>query len=259
MNKESTNLQSDADASEKSNLSRRNFVAAVGGIGVGALVGGGAVAIASNAEEEVDRLSTGYLLVDTKKCAGCQSCMLACSMAHYGKPNLSLSRMQIRRDSFMAFPNDIAQNQCRQCPYPSCVAACPVGAMKTNPDTGVRFVDKGKCIGCEQCVNACPFTPSRVQWNFEEQFAQKCDLCENAPYWNHEGGPRGKQTCVSTCPMNAITLVHDVPPQTDEGYEANLRNIHYARLAFPVDDEGKQPPIVYLESINDPSVPEPTA
>ena len=34
--------------------------------------------------------STGYLLVDNKKCAGCQSCMIACSTAHEGAPNLSV-------------------------------------------------------------------------------------------------------------------------------------------------------------------------
>ena len=34
--------------------------------------------------------SKGYLLVDSKKCTGCASCMFACSLAHEGKLNLNL-------------------------------------------------------------------------------------------------------------------------------------------------------------------------
>ena len=34
----------------------------------------------------------GYLLVDTKKCQGCVSCMMACTLAHHGVVNFSLSQ-----------------------------------------------------------------------------------------------------------------------------------------------------------------------
>ena len=34
-------------------------------------------------------VSGGYLLVDTKKCQGCLSCMLACSLVNEGEENLS--------------------------------------------------------------------------------------------------------------------------------------------------------------------------
>ena len=36
----------------------------------------------------------GYLLVDVKKCQGCLTCMLSCSLAHEGQENLSYSRIQ---------------------------------------------------------------------------------------------------------------------------------------------------------------------
>lgn len=224
-------------------LSRRQFLAGLGGIGIGAILGGGIVALALPDDVYAIEASQGYLLVDTKKCAGCESCVITCSLTHYGRINTSLSRIQILKNALGGFPtDDVAQNQCRQCPYPSCVEACPTGAMHADPETGVRMVDEGKCIGCERCVEACPFTPSRVQWNFEDRHAQKCDLCKNTPYWEQEGGPGGKQACVEICPMKAIKFTNEIPPQTESGYDVNLRNARYLEIGLPNDDDAKIPP-----------------
>lgn len=236
-------------------VSRRQFLAGLGGVGVGVVLGGGIVALMLPDDVMAIEAAEGYLLVDTKKCAACESCMLACSLVHTGRENLALSRIQVAKDVFGKFPHDVAQSQCRQCPYPSCVEACPTGAMHVDPQSLVRLVDEGKCIGCERCMSACPFTPSRVQWNFEEHHAQKCDLCQNTPFWNREGGPHGQQACVEVCPMKAIAFTEKIPPQTDEGYFANLRNRHYAWLGFPVDDEGRVPASVYINATTPPAPP----
>jgi len=224
------------DTGAKGGVSRREFITGVGGVGVGAVLGG-ALLKGILLPEDVLAIpaSEGYLLVDTKKCAGCQTCMLTCSLVHYGRENTTLSRIQITQNPFANFPEDIVQAQCRQCPYPSCVDACPTGAMHADPATGVRMVDESKCIGCERCVNACPFTPSRVQWNAEDKHAQKCDLCKETPYWNTDGGADGKQACVELCPMKAISFTRSIPTQTDAGYDVNLRNEHYGHLGLPTD------------------------
>src|ERR1017187_7212124 len=54
--------------------------------------------------------STGYIVYDSRVCFGCQSCMFACSMAHQGEINPTLSRIQIVKDapSFTTYPLDIA-------------------------------------------------------------------------------------------------------------------------------------------------------
>lgn len=225
-------------------ISRRQFLAGLGGVGIGVILGGGIVALALPDDVYAIEASQGYLLVDTKKCAGCESCVISCSLAHNGRINTSLSRIQILKNPLGGFPtDDVAQNQCRQCPYPSCVEACPVGAMHADPETGVRMVDEGKCIGCERCVEACPFTPSRVQWNFEDRCAQKCDLCLNTPYWHQEGGPAGKQACVEVCPMKAIKFTAELPVQSDAGYDVNLRNVHYLEIGLPADDAAQITPL----------------
>jgi protein NrfC len=181
--------------------------------------------------------SGGYLLVDTKKCQGCVSCMLACSLVHEGRESLSLSRIQVMQNSFERFPDDLTLVQCRQCVDPACLKACPVGALQADARYGyVRMIDAKKCIGCGSCVEACPYTPSRAIWNFKKKRAQKCDLCAEAPFWEEKGGPEGKQACVEVCPLGAIKFTKEIPEQKgDKGYSVNLRGNTWRILGYLVD------------------------
>ncbi|MCX5896161.1 MAG: 4Fe-4S dicluster domain-containing protein [Proteobacteria bacterium] len=181
--------------------------------------------------------SKGYLLVDTKKCQGCQTCMLACSLVHEGFESLSLARIQIVQNPFNNFPDDINIAQCRQCVAPACLAACPVGALHVDKFHGnVRTVNKRKCIGCKACITACPFVPARPIWNFQEGYAQKCDLCASSVFWNERGGPGGKQACVTVCPMKAIQFTAEIPVQLgDEGYNVNLRDESWGLLGYTTE------------------------
>jgi protein NrfC len=180
-------------------------------------------------------VSEGYLLVDTKKCQGCMSCMLACSLVHEGEENLSLARIQIIQNPFGKFPEDLTVEQCRQCVDPACVEACPEEALQIDTEHGnVRRVDLEKCIGCLSCVEACPFEPSRAIWNPEENYAQICDLCLNAQFWDETGGPDGKQACVELCPVAAIKFTKEIPDQVgDAGYKVNLRGQGWRKLGYP--------------------------
>lgn len=185
--------------------------------------------------------SRGYLLVDTRKCQGCMSCMLACTLVHEGVENPSLSRIQIIQNPFESFPDDVTIEQCRQCVEPACVEACPTNALSVNADYGnVRMIDKTKCTGCGECVEACPYTPSRPVVATDEEFnadkkGRKCDLCANTPYhWDEAGGgPDGKQACVEVCPVGAIKFTSEIPVQEgDEGYKVNLRGSAWQQLGY---------------------------
>ena len=182
-------------------------------------------------------ISKGYLVVDVKKCAGCITCMLACSMVHEGSTAPSHSRIQVVQNSFRPFPEDILLGICRQCVNPLCMKACPTGALHVDTANGnVRVIDESLCDGCRECISACPYVPSRVIWNEDKSVAMKCDLCLDAPYWGQTGGPGGKQACVEICPMRAVKFVKEVPQQKgDAGYHVNLRNDHWGWLGFPTD------------------------
>ncbi len=190
-------------------------------------------------------ISGGYLLVDIKKCQGCVSCMLACSLVNEGVENLSLSRIQIIQNSFDKWPEDLTIEQCRQCVDPGCVKACPENALKVDTHFGNirRVVAIEKCIGCGSCVDECPFTPSRPIVTPDEKYegdykARKCALCADAPFhWDPKGGgPKGKQACVEVCPVGAIEFTSEVPIQEgDSGYHVNLRDYNWKLLGFPKD------------------------
>lgn len=193
--------------------------------------------------------SKGYLIYDSKKCAGCTTCMLSCSLTHYGFQSLSLSRIQIMQDSFGKFPNDLQMAPCRQCVTPPCVINCPTGAAFIDEANGnVRRIDEKKCIGCKKCIEMCPQQPHRTVWNHETKKSSKCDLCIDTPYWNEKGGPGGKQACVESCPMKAIKFVATAPNQTEtDGYDVNLRNDHWLNLGL-VENSTIIPPMMAAQA-----------
>lgn len=189
--------------------------------------------------------SKGYLVYDSKKCAGCTTCMLSCSLVHEGVQNLTLSRIQIVQDSFRKFPYDVIMAPCRQCVTPVCVEQCPTGAAFVDTANGnIRRIDSKKCIGCRTCLSACPQQPHRTVWNHTINKSMKCDLCLDTPYWKEPGGIDGKQACVESCPMKAIKLVTKTPDQEEtDGYDVNLRNEYWINLGL-VESSTIVPPLM---------------
>jgi len=238
-----------ADAA-KNKVSRRTFLATGGAIvAVDAIVSSATAnaAVASPASPALASdsypASKGYLVYDGKKCAGCTTCMLSCSLTHYGEQSLTLSRIQIAQDSFGSFPEDIQMAPCLQCVEPTCVSNCPVEAAYIDTANGnVRRIDSDKCIGCRTCLTMCSQQPDhRTVWNKGENKSSKCDLCLDTPYWNEEGGPGGKQACVESCPFKAIKFTDKTPDQAGfNGYDVKLRNQYWFALGF-ADEDNPQP------------------
>lgn len=222
---------------EKTGISRRDFLrfAGTGLVVVG--VGGGSDVLTWAQEISAFPVSRGYLIVDHKKCSGCITCMLACSLVHEGCENPSHARIQVIQHPLRPFPDDIAIYQCRQCAEPACVEACSTGALHAETRMGnVRVIDASACVGCGACVEACPFDPARLNFNAEEKRVVKCDLCASAPYWSEGGGPEGKQACIEACPMGALAFSDRLPAQEgDAGYWVNLRDGSWALLGFAMD------------------------
>ena len=130
------------------------------------------------------------LVVDPQKCSGGKSCELACSFEKTGRFNLVDSCIKIHY-----FPEEIRfiPTVCMQCRDAYCVQVCPTGALERNGDDGVVYLDQDKCIGCKQCIVACPW--GAVKLDHEGKTLMKCDACGGDP------------ACVKVCTSEALQYV----------------------------------------------------
>ena len=64
---------------------------------------------------------------------------------------------------------------CNHCLNPSCIAACPSGAIYKRAEDGVVLVNEERCKGWRMCVSACPY--KKVYYNWNSGKSEKCILC----------------------------------------------------------------------------------
>ncbi len=160
------------------------------------------------------------LVIDTKKCAGCHTCAVACKMENNIPDgiwwNRTLTDGGAGMDTLAGTYGDASKSyltvNCQHCGNPACIKVCPVGATYKDGETGIVRQDYDKCIGCRMCMAACPYTGVRL-FNWEEpkysvDFAvgdadapqhqkhvvEKCTLC------NHRLARGEKPACVADCP-----------------------------------------------------------
>jgi Fe-S-cluster-containing hydrogenase component 2 len=122
-----------------------------------------------------------------KQCVGCRQCELACSIVHEGCFAPWLARVNVDRKEDIVLSSPVI---CRHCSDAPCAAACPVDAIIKSEATGAYYVDNRLCIGCLQCIEACPY--GAVFFNNSKGIALKCDMCGGDP------------ACVRACPNGVI-------------------------------------------------------
>jgi anaerobic dimethyl sulfoxide reductase subunit B (iron-sulfur subunit) len=130
-------------------------------------------------------------------CVGCRCCQISCKE----KKGLGIGILYRKLRDFEtdAFPNPgyyHISSTCNHCVMPACFAVCPVSAITKDADTGVVTIDTEVCIGCKECVTACPY--SVPQFFDELNVANKCDFCQDLLA---EGE---NPICVDACPQFAL-------------------------------------------------------
>ena len=81
---------------------------------------------------------------------------------------------------------------CNHCLNPSCLAACPAGAIYKRGEDGIVLVSQEKCMGWRMCVSGCPY--KKVYYNWASGKSEKCILCY--PRLETQQAP----ACMHTCP-----------------------------------------------------------
>jgi Fe-S-cluster-containing dehydrogenase component len=132
--------------------------------------------------------------IDPSRCIGCQSCMKACEECdtHRGQSMINFD--------FIDRPETIATAAyvCFHCEDPTCAQVCPADAIKKGLDGIVQSALDPRCIGCSNCVVACPFGIPKMK--VAEEQMMKCDMC----YDRTSVGK--KPMCATVCPSQALTF-----------------------------------------------------
>lgn len=137
-------------------------------------------------------VSDRMFVIDQSRCIGCEACVQACEECgtHRGRSLIHLEYLE-REASTQTAPM-----VCMHCEDPTCAEVCPADAIKQNEDGVVQSALKPRCIGCSNCVIACPFGVPKY-FALQDQM-MKCDMC----YDRSSVGL--KPMCASVCPSEAL-------------------------------------------------------
>ncbi len=132
------------------------------------------------------------MVIDQQKCIGCYACNMSCNAENNLPPGV-LYR-PVPKEEVGEFPHVrmiFTPRPCMHCNNPPCTPVCPVKATWKRED-GIVVVDYDVCIGCRNCIAACPYN-SRTS-DFGEFYGHKTPetmLYETRP--NFEYGKEWKR------------------------------------------------------------------
>lgn len=201
------------------------------------------------------------MAIDLARCFGCQTCAVACKTANNLPKDIAYNRVKTvggtTPDTAAGeFPNctlSFLPMQCQHCDRPACLANCSTGATQQRED-GIVWVDYELCIGCGNCIEACPYEGVRTTIDGEPEYyldiqtgevdapqhkastTEKCNFCYNLI-------DRGEvPACMQLCPGRA-RYWGDLDDPDSEISKA----IEGREYEFLNEDAGTQPKVYYLK------------
>jgi Fe-S-cluster-containing dehydrogenase component len=205
-----------------SGISRRRFLAA-------SIAGCAATTLCGTQKALAAGSFTGYpegmgVLVDLTRCIGCRSCEAACNKEqNLPAPAKPFDDMSVFDETFHGGhqkrrPDENAYTvvnryqpeggkpiyrkvQCNHCNEPACLSSCFVNAY-TKTQEGAVIYNPKICVGCRNCMIACPFNiPGYSYSSAFDPVVKKCIFCYDTRLKN--GRP---PACVEICPQQALTF-----------------------------------------------------
>jgi Fe-S-cluster-containing dehydrogenase component/formate-dependent nitrite reductase membrane component NrfD len=179
----------------------------------------------------------GFVL-DQRKCIGCHACTVACKTENQVPVGSFRTWVKyVEKGEYPQTRRHFGVMRCNHCENAPCVKICPVNALHNRPD-GIVDLDGGKCIGCQSCMQACPY--DAIYINPDRGVAEKCHYCAHRV-------ERGLEpACVIVCPVQAI-----VPGDLDNP-DAEITRL-VARIPSQVrkPEQGTRPKVFYLGADQD--------
>ncbi len=183
------------------------------------------------------------LVVDLDRCTGCDSCIVACKHENGVALGVYWNHV-IPMGPYGTYP-DIEQywlpTQCQQCVNAPCIEVCPTGASQRNAVTGAVIVDKDQCIGCQNCMTACPY--GARTYVEAENIVEKCTLCSQRTEQGED------PACVHNCCTGARIYGDLDDPESEASKAVAAAEANEAGSTHRLPDSfGAEPSTVYILS-----------
>jgi len=214
-------------------ISRRDVVKTAG---MGAAAAATAVAVPATAKAAIMAKDAKHyaMVIDVRKCVGCQACTVACK-AEFEIP-LGATRSwveYVEKGVYPAVTKSFLPRLCNQCSEPACVAVCPVKATWKRDEDGIVAINKDACIGCGLCVEACPYDARFL--NPVGGKADKCDFCL------HRVEQGLVPSCVNTCQGKARIIGDLNDPESEVS-----KLIAKHPVTVLLQERGTRPSVYYI-------------
>ena len=184
---------------------------------------------------------TRYVMViDLRKCVGCQTCTAACKHTNATPPGVQWRQvLDMEHGEYPDVKRTFVPVGCMHCADPPCMHVCPSTATGQRDD-GLVTIDYDICIGCGACAVACPYQARHITKRAEfaygdepmanelAQFdekrinvATKCTFCVDRIDLAEEKGltpgvdPEVTPACVNSCIADALHFGDKDDPQSN--------------------------------------------
>jgi molybdopterin-containing oxidoreductase family iron-sulfur binding subunit len=198
----------------------------------------------------------GYAL-DLSRCIGCRRCVYGCveennqsrdpqthwitvlEMDKEEGVNLQNANAFYDHETVPAPGKFYMPVACQHCENPPCVKVCPVQATWKEPD-GIVVIDYDWCIGCRNCIAACPYGARRFNWG--KPSIPKDELNPNTEYLGNRPRQRGVvekcsfclqrvrkglyPKCVEVCPVGARKFGNLLDPESEIRYIIENKRVY---------------------------------
>lgn len=197
------------------------------------------------------------MVIDLRKCVGCNACTAACKQANATPPGIFWSKvLQYETGDYPQARLRFLPMLCMHCQVAPCLDACPTGATYRG-EGGLVLVDDDLCIGCRYCMMACPYEARSYNSARPLEYYSGRGLTEyeQVGYDQHPKGaiekcnfcvPRlrvGKlPACVATCPSGARVF-----GDLDDA-ESEVSRLVASDLAKPrLEEQGTKPSVFFID------------
>ncbi len=137
--------------------------------------------------------------MDAAKCIGCRTCTMACKNYNQLLPQIQWRKVYpLAENIYPHRERAFYSLACNHCEKPACHQACPTNSY-TKREDNIVVHNQDTCIGCTNCVRACPF--GAPQYNPVEKRVEKCSMCVE----RLDAGLM--PACVKGCPVKAIEII----------------------------------------------------